>query len=61
MDFGKEKNMNETNLYVKHPCVGCKYFKECGNSNRTQFCAGRDTHKEKTEKKGYYYGKKNRS
>jgi len=25
----------------KYPCRGCKYFKECGNSNRTVPCDGR--------------------
>ena len=32
----------------KHPCVGCIYFKACGNTNRTMPCEGRMT---KTEKK----------
>lgn len=34
---------------VKKPCVGCVYFKECGNTNRTMPCNGRVT---KSERKG---------
>ena len=26
-----------------HPCQNCKYFKACGNSNRTMPCDGRET------------------
>lgn len=33
---------------VKKPCVGCKYFNVCGNTNRTVPCNGRET---KTGKK----------
>lgn len=36
------------NASVKHPCVGCVYFKQCGNTNRTQPCEGRQT---KTQQK----------
>lgn len=36
---------------VKKPCVGCVYFKQCGNTNRTQECKGRQT-KTKTKNKG---------
>lgn len=25
------------------PCVGCVYFKACGNTNRTEPCFGRKT------------------
>ena len=32
----------------KHPCIGCVYFKVCGNSNRTEPCEGRAT---KTDRK----------
>lgn len=32
---------------VKKPCVGCVYFKVCGNSNRTIECKGRQTKSEK--------------
>lgn len=32
---------------VKKPCVGCVYFKECGNTNRTMPCNGRVTKSEK--------------
>lgn len=32
----------------KHPCIGCIYFKVCGETNRTQPCNGRMT---KTDKK----------
>lgn len=31
------------NKNVVHPCQGCVYFKECGNTNRTEYCAGRVT------------------
>ena len=24
-------------------CIGCKYYKECGSSTRTEPCAGRET------------------
>ena len=34
---------------VKHPCQGCIYFKECGNSNRTVPCEGRVTKSQKKE------------
>lgn len=30
---------------MKHPCVGCKYFEQCGNTNRTEPCKGRQTKK----------------
>ena len=34
------------------PCLSCIYYKLCGESTRTQFCAGRKTKKEiKKEKK----------
>ncbi|MBO7695399.1 MAG: hypothetical protein J6T10_22470 [Methanobrevibacter sp.] len=26
----------------KHPCVNCKYFNTCGNTNRTVPCNGRE-------------------
>ena len=35
-------------MTVKKPCIGCIYFKVCGNTNRTVPCAGRTT---KTDKK----------
>lgn len=28
---------------VKKPCINCKYFKQCGNTNRTEPCQGRET------------------
>lgn len=28
---------------VKKPCISCKYFKQCGNTNRTEPCKGRET------------------
>lgn len=31
---------------VKHPCVGCIYFKACGSAGRTEPCAGRVTKSE---------------
>jgi hypothetical protein len=34
---------------VKHPCVGCIYIKECGNTNRTMPCEGRVTKSQKKE------------
>lgn len=27
---------------AKHPCINCKYFKVCGNTNRTVKCNGRE-------------------
>lgn len=27
----------------KYPCRNCTYFKQCGNTNRTQPCGGRQT------------------
>lgn len=27
----------------KKPCIGCIYFKECGETTRTMPCAGRKT------------------
>jgi hypothetical protein len=30
---------------AKHPCISCKYFKVCGNTNRTMPCAGRELKK----------------
>ena len=35
-------------MSAKKPCVGCIYFKACGNTNRTVPCKGRVT---KTEQK----------
>lgn len=31
----------------QHPCIGCVYFKECGNTNRTMPCEGRMTKMDK--------------
>ena len=31
----------------KHPCIGCIYFKACGETNRTEPCEGRMTKSEK--------------
>ena len=28
---------------VKHPCIGCVYFKVCGENTRTEPCYGRKT------------------
>lgn len=39
-----------TNYNVKRPCIGCKYFKVCGSTNRTKPCFGRDTNKKQKEK-----------
>ena len=30
-----------------HPCVGCVYYKACGNTNRTAPCYGRVTKSER--------------
>lgn len=38
--------MNKSS-HVKHPCVGCVYFKVCGNTGRTEPCYGRITKSEK--------------
>ena len=32
---------------VKHPCIGCVYFKSCGETNRTMPCDGRMTQSER--------------
>ena len=33
---------------VKHPCIGCVYFKACGETNRTTTpCDGRMTRSER--------------
>ena len=32
---------------VKHPCIGCVYFKACGETNRTMPCDGRMTQSER--------------
>ena len=34
---------------VKHPCIGCIYFKACGNTNRTVLCDGRMTKSQKAK------------
>lgn len=36
---------------VKHPCQGCVYFNACGESTRTEPCAGRMTKRERKHKK----------
>lgn len=33
--------------HVKHPCVGCVYFKICGENTRMNLCAGRKTKSDK--------------
>lgn len=30
-----------------HPCIGCVYFKACGETNRTMPCEGRMTKSQK--------------
>lgn len=40
--------MTKRNANVKHPCISCIYFKECGENTRTEQCKGRQT---KTEQK----------
>lgn len=47
----------------QHPCVGCIYFKECGNTNRTMPCDGRTTKSqlspyERTKRQVYATGNK---
>ena len=32
--------------FVKKPCIGCVYFKQCGSTTRTAKCDGRKTKKE---------------
>lgn len=32
-------------IMAKHPCIGCKYYEQCGNTNRTEPCEGRETKK----------------
>lgn len=32
---------------VKHPCIGCNYFKACGSTTRTMPCKGRVTKSQK--------------
>lgn len=36
---------------VKRPCQCCIYFKACGESTRTEPCAGRVTKSEKKKEK----------
>ena len=40
----------------KHPCIGCVYFKACGETNRTMPCEGRKT-KSDQKKENKQYGK----
>ena len=40
--------MTKRKANVKHPCISCNYFKECGETTRTMPCKGRQT---KTEQK----------
>lgn len=42
-----------------HPCVGCVYYKVCGESTRTVPCMGRVTKSEKEKEKEKKW-KKNR-
>lgn len=30
-------------MNVKHPCIGCIYFRVCGSTTRTEPCEGRQT------------------
>ena len=39
--------MRDVYYMVKKPCVGCIYYKACGNTSRTQPCKGRVTKSEK--------------
>lgn len=32
---------------AQRPCVGCIYFKACGNTNRTMPCSGRVTQRQR--------------
>ena len=36
---------------VKHPCIGCIYFKACGETTRTYPCNGRKTKREAKKEK----------
>ena len=38
---------------VLKPCIGCVYFKACGNTNRTQPCEGRKTKTEQRKENNY--------
>lgn len=31
----------KNNKDVKYPCRNCKYFKQCGDTNRQEKCKGR--------------------
>ena len=42
--FGE--NISPADTCVKHPCQNCIYFKQCGNTNRTEPCKGRVTKNE---------------
>ena len=42
-------------MSVKKPCLNCIYYKACGESTRTQPCAGRVT---KSQKKRYALAQK---
>ena len=37
--------------YPTHPCIGCIYFKVCGETNRTMPCDGRMTKSQKKKEK----------
>ena len=39
-----------TEKKVKKPCIGCIYFKVCGETTRTQHCNGRMTKSEQKKK-----------
>lgn len=43
--------MKETELKPcpNHPCIGCVYFKVCGETNRTMPCEGRMTKRQKNK------------
>ena len=36
---------------VKHPCISCIYFKQCGSTTRTKECKGRQTKRDKKHPK----------
>ncbi|MCR0168703.1 hypothetical protein MKC94_03010 [[Clostridium] innocuum] len=40
------KEYGKTMKSVKYPCRNCVYFGACGESSRTQPCAGRKTKRE---------------
>ena len=36
---------------IKKPCINCVYFKVCGDTRRTEACAGRMTKREQKKER----------